>query len=73
MTRAIHVLQKIITNRSKKVIFSKSLKINRRSDCSLKLENMKVEWQVIVYEDDTVKSKTDLVHTARHAMKVGFI
>lgn len=48
MIRAIHVLQKAITICSNKVIFSKSLKISRRSDCSLKLENMKVEWQVIV-------------------------
>jgi len=59
--------------RSKKVIFSKSLKMNPCSNCFLKFENMKQESQVIVNENVTVKRITGLVHTARHAMKVGFI
>lgn len=61
----------VVTMRSKKVILSKSIKMSRSSNCFLKLENMKQESQVIVKKNVTVKSRTDLVHTARHAMKAG--
>jgi hypothetical protein len=42
------------------------------SDCSLQLENMKLESLVIVDQHATVNTFTGLVHTARHTMGVGF-
>jgi len=42
------------------------------SDCSLQLENMKLESLVIVDQHATVNTFTGLVHTARQAMGVGF-
>jgi len=53
--------------------FSKSLKINLSSDCSLKFGSMKLELLVIVYKYETVNLEPILVHTARHAMEVGCI
>ena len=44
----------VITKRCKNVNFSYSIKINRSSDYSLQLENMKLELLVIVYQHDTV-------------------
>ena len=41
-------------------------------DCSLKLENMKLESLVIVDQHATVNTFPGLVHTARHTMGVGF-
>ena len=41
------------------------------SDCSLKLENMKLESLVIVDQHATVNLFLGLVHTARHAMEAG--
>ena len=41
------------------------------SDCSLQLENMKVESPVIVDQHATVNLSTNFVHTARHAEGVG--
>jgi hypothetical protein len=41
------------------------------SDCSLQLENMKLESLVIVDQHATVNTFTGLVHTARQAMEVG--
>ena len=41
------------------------------SDCSLQLENMKLESLVIVDQHATVNTFTGLVHTARQAMGVG--
>ena len=40
------------------------------SDCSLQLENMKLESLVIVDQHATVNTFTGLVHTARHTMGV---
>ena len=41
------------------------------SDCSLQLENMKVESLVIVDQHATVNLYLSLVHTARHIMGAG--
>ena len=41
------------------------------SDCSLKLENMKLESLVIVDQHATVNLFLGLVHTACHALRVG--
>ena len=41
------------------------------SDCSLQLENMKLESLVIVDQHATVNTFPGLVHTARHTMGVG--
>ena len=46
-------------------------KICLSSDCSLKLENMKLESLVIVDKNATVNLSPNLVHTARHVTKVG--
>ena len=43
------------------------------SDCSLKLENMKLESLVIVDQNATVNMYLSLVHTARHILGVDFI
>ena len=40
-------------------------------DCSLKLENMKLESLVIVDQHATVNLFLGLVHTACHALRVG--
>ena len=48
------------------------LKNHLSSDCSLQLENMKLESLVIVDQHATVNTFTGLVHTARQAMGVGF-
>ena len=42
------------------------------SDCTLQLECMKLESLVIVDQRATVNTFSGLVHTARHAMGVGF-
>ncbi len=42
------------------------LKNRRSSDCSLQLENMKMESLVIVDQHATVNLYLSLVHTARH-------
>jgi hypothetical protein len=42
------------------------------SDCSLQLENMKLESLVIVDQHATVNLYLSLVHTARHIMGAGF-
>jgi hypothetical protein len=42
------------------------------SDCSLQLENMKLESLVIADQHAAVNTFTGLVHTARHTMGVGF-
>ena len=49
------------------------LKNRRSSDCSLQLENMKMESLVIVDQHATVNLYLSLVHTARHTMKVNRI
>ena len=47
------------------------LKSYLSSNCSLQLENMKLESLVIVDQHATVNTFPGLVHTARHAMGVG--
>ena len=49
------------------------LNFRRSSDCSLQLENMKLESLVIVDQHATVNLYLSLVHTARHTMKVNRI
>ena len=44
------------------------LNFRRSSDCSLQLENMKLESLVIVDQHATVNLYLSLVHTARHIM-----
>ena len=41
------------------------------SDCSLQLENMKLESLVIADQHAAVNTFPGLVHTARHAMRLG--
>ncbi len=48
-------------------------KNNLSSDCSLQLENMKVELLVISNQHVEVNLVMDFVHTARHAMEIGFM
>ena len=59
------------TKRSENVNLSKSIKVYLSSDCSLKFENIKSESLVIVDKNATVNLFSNLVHTARHATKVG--
>ena len=54
--------------REKEQIFKTGLS----SDRSLQLESMKLESLVIVDQRATVNTFSGLVHTARHAMGVGF-
>lgn len=49
------------------------LNFRRSSDCSLQLENMKLESLVIVDQHATVNLYLDLVHTARHMPGVSFV
>lgn len=49
---------------------SKSLKASLSSDWSLQLDSMKLKSLVIAYQNDAVNTFSDLVHTARHTMKV---
>ena len=49
------------------------LKHRLSSDCSLQLENMKMESLVIVDQHATVNLYLSLVHTARHIMRVRFV
>ncbi len=48
------------------------LKSHLSSDCPLQLEGMKSESLVIVDQHATVDTFSGLVHTARHAMGIGF-
>jgi hypothetical protein len=61
----------IITKRSNNVNWSKSFKNYLSSNCSLKLENMKLESLVIVNQNVTVNLSPNLVHTARQIMEIG--
>ncbi len=51
---------------------SKSYKNRLSSDCTLQLECMKLESLVIADQHAAVNTFPGLVHTARHAMGVGF-
>ena len=55
--------------------FRKNAQISKNhlsSDWALQLESMKLESLVIVDQRATVNTFSGLVHTARHAMEVGF-
>ena len=51
--------------------WSKSQKIARSSDWSLKPDSMKVESLVIAHQHGAVNTFPGLVHTARHTIRVG--
>ena len=61
-----------ITKRSETARWSKSQKSCPSSDWSLKLDSMKLESLVIVDQNATVNTFPGIVHTARHAIGVGF-
>ena len=50
---------------------SESLKTGLSSDCRLQLACMKLELLVTAGQHTAVNTFSGLVHTARHAMKVG--
>jgi hypothetical protein len=52
--------------------WSGSQKSHLSSDCSLQLEDMKLESLVIADQHAAVNTFPGLVHTARHTMGVGF-
>jgi hypothetical protein len=54
-------------------ILNQYLKLDRGTDCFLKLRNMRVESLVIVDEDATVNTNPIFVHTARHVTEIGGI
>ena len=60
------------TKRSETARWSKSQKDSLSSDCSLQLDSMKLESLVIVDQNATVNTFPGIVHTARHAIGVGF-
>ncbi len=59
------------TERGKAARWSKSQKIVRSSDWSLKPDSMKVESLVIAHQHGAVDTFPGLVHTARHTIRVG--
>jgi hypothetical protein len=61
----------VVTKGCNRETWSQSFKSHLSSDCSLQLENMKLESLVIVDKNATVNTFTGLVHTARQAMGVG--
>jgi len=67
---ATHVLQRRAQGGANMQVRVNLRKTRRSSDCFLKLENMKLESQVIVKQKVTVNMFLDFVHTARHAMEV---
>lgn len=69
MSRATHVLQWV----EQKVAIPRGganlTKITLSSDWSLQFDSMKLKSLVIAYQNDAVNTFSDLVHTARQAMK----
>ena len=61
-----------VTKGSEGVSRSKSQKSRPSSDCSLQLDCMKLESLVIANQHVAVNTFPGLVHTARHAMGVGY-
>jgi hypothetical protein len=59
------------TNRCKAVRLSQSEKVCRSSDRGLQLDLVKLESLVIADQHAAVNTFPGLVHTARHALKVG--
>ena len=57
------------TKRSQTARWSQSLKGILSSDCSLKLDCMKLELLVIAHQHGAVNTFPGLVHTARHTTK----
>ena len=51
------------------VRWSQSQKVGLSSDWGLQLDPMKLKSLVIVYQNDTVNTFSDLVHTARHSTR----
>ncbi len=62
----------VVTKRSKRATWSRSHKNYLSSDCTLQLGCMKSESLVIADQHAAVNTFPGLVHTARHAMGVGF-
>ena len=62
----------VVTMGSKLARVSKSVKSHLSSDCTLQLGCMKLESLVIADQHAAVNTFPGLVHTARHAMEVGF-
>ena len=60
------------TKRSETARWSKPQKSRLSSDWSLKLDSMKLESLVIGDQNATVNTFPGIVHTARHAIGVGF-
>ena len=56
--------------RSDTARWSKSHKPHLSSDWSLQFDSMKLKSLVIVYQNGTVNTFSDLVHTARQTMRV---
>ena len=61
-----------LTVGSEGATWSQSAKRRLSSDCTLQLECMKLESLVIADQHAAVNTFPGLVHTARHAMGVGF-
>ena len=61
----------VVTKGSDPAKASKPQKSHPSSDCSLKLECMKLESLVIANQNVAVNTFPGLVHTARHTMGVG--
>jgi hypothetical protein len=59
------------TKRSKAATWSKPQKASLGSDCSLKLDCMKLESLVIAYQNDAVNTFPGLVHTACQTTRIG--
>ncbi len=62
----------VMTKGSNDVNRSKSFKHYLSPDCSLQLENMKLESLVIADQNAAVNTFPGLVHTARHTLEVVF-
>ena len=58
------------TKGSKAAMPSKPQKASLSSDWSLQLDSMKLKSLVIVHQNGTVNTFSDLVHTARHTTKI---
>jgi hypothetical protein len=61
-----------VTDGCERVTWSKSHKSRLSPDCSLQLENMKLESLVIADQHAAVNTFIGLVHTARQATEIDF-
>ncbi len=71
MSRATHVLQWSVNNKTQAREGEQNWKTDLSSDCRLKLAYMKLELLVIANQHVAVNTFPGLVHTARHTMRVG--